>query len=282
MEAIDVYLVPYHSLKPTTSRLAAASGRFFCVEKAIEAKEWPYDNGDDPSFFAARHDGGLLTWGVCRRDVRSKIRPGDMCVFLAFTKEREIIRYKMSAVATVLEKLDRRSVVHDSRFQGKTYINLLIRPDGNGWKYDEDDRHKGDRHSDWLWRLSEHGPTGKKQFNAQNKDIRETGHFADSDVSVAKDYIVFSQRPDETYISPNPPLVALAGKGEHEKWVSNELARLTVDKAAGLHPNGRNFLRSTSQAYVHRQLTFRMRADEVSEWRNSLISTLQQASSGSA
>ena len=62
METTEIYLIPYHSYQPD-SRINAAFGRFACVEKAIAAGEWPYDNGDDPSFFAARRDHGLLTWG---------------------------------------------------------------------------------------------------------------------------------------------------------------------------------------------------------------------------
>lgn len=277
MATTDVYLVPYHSFPPT-NRLVAASGRFACVEKAIAAGEWPYDNGDDPSFYAARHDGGILTWGVCRQDVRNKIRRGSICVFFAFTKDRDITRYRMSAVATISEKLDRRSVFQDPRFHNKHYINVLIRPDGNGWAYDEKDRHKGDRHTDWLWRIATHGATGQKEFDARNIDICTTGHFTDDNVEIAKNYVVFSDRADETHISSNPPLAAVAQNGAHERWVSDNLKRLTVAVAAGLHPGQRNFLRSTGRGYVHRQLTFKLPVDEAVEWRHSLISALRQES----
>lgn len=43
----DIYLVPYHSLRPETRILAAYSGQFALVARAILAGEWPYHNGDD-------------------------------------------------------------------------------------------------------------------------------------------------------------------------------------------------------------------------------------------
>ena len=277
METTDVYLLPYHSFPPT-SCLAAASGHFASVEKAIAAKEWPYDNGDDPSFFVARHDGGLLTWGVCRQDVRNKIRRGSICVFFAFTKDKDVTRYRMSAVATVSEKLDRQFIFQDPRFHDKNYINILIRPKKNGWVYDENDRPRGNRHADWLWRITVHGATGKKEFDARNKDIRTTGHIGAANADIARNYVVFSERPDETYISPHPPFVAAAKGSAHECWDSDNLERLTVSFAAIRHPRRRHFLRSKGKGYVHRQLTFNLPVDEAVEWRRCLISALRQES----
>jgi len=43
------------------------------VETAIRDAEWPYDNGDDPSFHMARKSG-RLTWGVCRKGLRNAIK----------------------------------------------------------------------------------------------------------------------------------------------------------------------------------------------------------------
>ncbi len=270
-----VYLVPYRSF-PQTNHLVAASGRFACVGRAIVANEWPYDNGDDPSFFAARRDRGPLTWGVCRQDVRNNIQPGSICVFFAFTRDRGKTRYRMSAVATVSETLDRRVVFQDRRFRGMTYINVLIRPDGNGWVYDENDRPAGDRHEDWLWRIAAHGATGKSEFDAdaRNAHILDNGHFMDGDVEIARNYVVFSKRPDETYISPHPPLVATAKNGAHERWNTDELKCLTVCVAACRHPKKRVFLRSKGSGYVHRQLTFELPVGEAVQWRRLLIATL--------
>ena len=44
----DIYVACFHS-QPGQD-LRNASGQFEIVEKAIQSGEWPYDNGDDPSF----------------------------------------------------------------------------------------------------------------------------------------------------------------------------------------------------------------------------------------
>jgi hypothetical protein len=64
------------------------------LEKAIIDGEWPYDNGDDPSFYVARR-GGLLTWGVCRQDVRNSIEPGSIVVFFAYTSKDGAVYYRL-------------------------------------------------------------------------------------------------------------------------------------------------------------------------------------------
>ena len=76
MDKTDIYLVPYQS--QPRERFEGCSSHFVVVTRAIAASEWPYDNGDDPSFFAVRKHGGLLSWGVCREDLRTAIRPGSI------------------------------------------------------------------------------------------------------------------------------------------------------------------------------------------------------------
>src|SRR2546427_3816607 len=105
----NVYLVCYHSARPITVK--GTSGQFRVVEEAIEQNDWPYDNGDDPSFYVARR-GGPLTWGVCRQDLRNAISIGSIVVFFSFTPlEPGEILYRLSAVASVAQRFDHR-VVH--------------------------------------------------------------------------------------------------------------------------------------------------------------------------
>jgi hypothetical protein len=254
------------------------SGQFAVVERAITAGEWPYDNGDDPSFYVARRHGGSLTWGICRQDVRTAIRPGSIVVFFSYTKTGTVYRYRISAVATVAEKVDHRFVFNDPRFEAHAdkYLNLLIRPENDGWKYDESDRHKSHRHRDWLWRIADHTGLTADAFNTRYQPFRERGSFPAGGVSMAKNYVVFSSAPEETYISPNPPEVAVAERGRHETWVEGELKRLTIDKAAQLHKRKRGFLRSRGFGYVHPELRFEMASDEAAHWRLSLMSALQR------
>jgi hypothetical protein len=273
----DIYLMPYHSLRPDSRILAACSGQFALVERAIMAAEWPYDNGDDPSFYVARRYGGPLTWGVCRADVRSAIQLGSIVVFCSYTKTETVYRYRMSAVATVAEKWDRRSVFNDLRClrYADKYLNLLIRPDNEDWKYNESDRHKSHRHPDWLWRIADHGGLNGEKFRTRHLGVYDSGAFSAETVRMARNYVVFSFEPDETYISPNPPEVAVAERGEHELWIDSELKRLTIDEAAQSHPANRGFLRSRGFGFVHPELRFAIASEHAPAWRRSVIAALK-------
>jgi hypothetical protein len=59
---------------------------------------FPFDVGDDPSFFSAQHLDGPVTWGVCRADVRHAISPGDWAVFFAArprAEDSDTIEYRL-------------------------------------------------------------------------------------------------------------------------------------------------------------------------------------------
>jgi hypothetical protein len=92
---------------------------------------------------------------------------------------------------------------------------------------------------------------------------------------MARNYVVFSSEPDETYISPNPPEVAIAERGERELWIDSELKRLTIDKAAQSHRANRGFLRSRGFGFVHPELRFAMASEDAPAWRLSVIAALQ-------
>jgi len=54
------------------------------------------DWGDDPSFFAASEllgDVRRATWGVCRRDVRASLGPGDFVVFICGRQDKRFWEY---------------------------------------------------------------------------------------------------------------------------------------------------------------------------------------------
>lgn len=280
----NIYLVPYHSAPPARGVMRRCSGHFATVEEAIASQEWPYDNGDDPSFFMARHHGNPLTWGVCRQQVRNTIRPGSIVVFFSFTKIETVYRYRMSAVATVANKIDRRMVFKDARFRSRTgrYLNVLIKPENGGWRYDEDDRHSSYRHEDWLWRIASHDGLEKTPFKRRHRTTYRKRWFAEASVDLAKNYVLFSSAPDETYIAPNPPQIAKANRGEHERWMHRALKQLTIDKAAALHRTHRCHLRNTGFGYSHPALTFQLPVHEAVSWRKSLIAALRsEGQSGS-
>jgi hypothetical protein len=186
-----------------------------------------------------------------------------------------VIRYRLSAVVTVLEKLDRRLAFTDVRFEVQNYINLLVTPDGDRWIYEECDRPKADRHPDWLWRIAEHGVKAQP-FKQAYERVYKDGRFWDQEVKLANNYVIFSSCSYSTYIVPSPPEVAVAMGGEHEYWIDSALKRLTVDYASELHKKRRNFLRSKGLGYVHPKLRFRLGADAADSWRQELISTLRE------
>lgn len=279
MPTTSVYFAPYHS--QPGAYLAGSSGLFRRVEKAIAAGEWPYDNGDDPSFHAAR-SRFPLTWGVCRQNIRNAntMRPGTIVVFFAFTRCRSTVFYRLSAVATVKEVVSRSVLFGNKDFDRSKYLNLLISPSQGGWRHDEDDRLVQFRHKDWLWRIAVHGRSSR-QFNAQYERVYNDGWFRDGEVPIAANYVVFSHLPAETYIAERPPRVAAArlekGIGHHEKWENSELKELTLGIAARFGSTRTLRTENASGRNVHPVIRFRMPADEAIEWRQSLVQALRKA-----
>ena len=279
-----VYLLCFHSQKP--SSLDGSSRQFLVVEKAIRDGLWPYDNGDDPSFYVARR-GGALTWGVCRQEVRNSIPTGSMAAFFSFTEMKGgDVLYRLCAVTTVIDKVDIRALHSEdrfTRFRG-LYINSVIRPEKNGWRYDESDRPASQRHGDWLWRISEHRGLTQKQFNKRYERVYHRRRFSDSatmdgNLILAKNYVLFSTESPEAYISPNPPEVAIAHKREHEKWNDKTIQSLTVGTAARFLASGRDYLRVVSKSgrNVHRHIRLMMPTDQAVAWRSELIRALRVA-----
>ncbi len=99
MLSTRIYVVPFHAAPVSTTATFAAD-------------EWPYDNGDDPSFRAMRKFGRQLTWGVCRQDVRNEISEGDVAVFFSFRKCGKYgeAEYRFCCVATVQRKVSQADI----------------------------------------------------------------------------------------------------------------------------------------------------------------------------
>jgi hypothetical protein len=275
-----IYFACYHSEMPRT--FEGSSGQYLTVEQAIFAGEWPYDNGDDPSFYVARYHDGPLTWGVCRQDLRNAIaRVGDtkqvIVVFFSFTPtpKRRVV-YRLCAVATVNGTVDHRAIHRDARlvpFQ-HLYINGLIVPKNEGWLHDESDRRISQRHTDWLWRIADHDGRTTEEFKVQYADVYTNEWFADGGVPLARNYVLFSRKPGKTFIVPRPPRVAEATPGHYEQWSNQELHALTLGIAAEYGRGGRH-LRTGNPFRPHRQIRFEMPDSEASTWRDALIRALQ-------
>jgi hypothetical protein len=284
-DTTSIYLVCFHSGKPKD--LTGSSGQYCNVDSAILKDEWPYDNGDDPSFYVARQ-GGRLTWGVCRQDLRNAIARGSIVVFFSFTPlVNDKTLYRLCAVATVDDKVDHRAINRDRRLSTfrRLYINGLIIPEADGWRYDETDRRAALRHKDWLWRMAYHRGISQAKFNKKYTKIRDGGYFPDSAVDsggfqLAHNYIVFADMPDRGFISPYPPEAAIALRGRHEEWSDRKLQEMTVIKAASL--GARDYLRAVNESgrNVHRQIRFEMPTEEATGWRDELINVLKKLAGG--
>lgn len=283
----DVYLFAYHSEK--RDNFKNCSGQFEVVERAIKEEPWPYDNGDDPSFYVAKHDG-RLTWGVCRQDSRNPLsapaavngarQEGAIAVFFSFsTLDDEQVRYRLCAVATVEEKLDHRAAFRDARLKDHPYINTMIRPRDGKWHFDETNRPKEHVHGDWLWRMCDLRGLTQPVFKAKYAQFYKDQYFTDDDVAArrvrfARNYVLFSARADETFIAPKPPKIAVARKCKSENWTNEELRKLILGTAEAY--GGRGCLRVTNptNCNVHRHIHFRMDTEKAIAWRAEVIRAL--------
>jgi hypothetical protein len=151
----QVFVVRYEVSRPEQLRRpSTALGEEF--DDAVRAQEWPYDPADDPAFFCARRlrrEGGQLSWGICRPDVRSRLRPGDTVVFLGNEDEGSQTSYRFAGFATVKEMIGQDQIWEDDRYAVyRQYLNLLVEAAGDG-VYRHRETHPGDPHPNWLWRL---------------------------------------------------------------------------------------------------------------------------------
>jgi hypothetical protein len=196
------------------------------------------------------------------------------------------VLYRLCAVTTVIDRVDVRALHTDDRFARfrNLYINSVIRPATDGWRYDESDRPISQRHGDWLWRIADHDGLTQTRFDKRYQLVYQQERFADTpatdgDVMLAKNYVVFSTKEPHAYISPNPPEVAVSQKREHEKWSHKALQSLTVGTASRFHRSGRDYLRVVNKSgrNVHRHIRVVMPTSEAVAWRDELIRALKRA-----
>jgi hypothetical protein len=183
--------------------------------------EWPYDFGDDPSFFCYRKYrvvGGRLTWGVCRRDVRSRCRIGDLVVFISFLEKSRRIDYYLSAWATVESKTDHFTIARNTHLYARYLNSLLVRENG-GFRWQE--YHPNPKrwfwHKDWLKRMSTPRICNHHLF----KKITAREFISDTEIPRLGrhlTYVIFG----DVHMIPDPVLIATwkrTGK-PWEKWRS--------------------------------------------------------------
>jgi len=236
-----VFLSPYISVLLESGHVGGCAKSFEPLHFALKEREWPYDYGDDPSFFCRRKLNNALTWGVCRADVRNQVQPGDVVVFFAFTNLGEQVEYRLSAIATVERKIRQSDVFCNPSYRDYTqYLNLLVRPlDGVGkeWQHYEPGSPEKDWHGDWLSRIVPFRFFSKPELERQAKIHRvSTDSYIDGkQFRFGSNYVLFSQHKDQTFVISDPPKVAHAVPPRAEVWnsdrLSGEIYGQTVKKA---------------------------------------------------
>lgn len=273
---VNIYVACFHSYPGL--HLKGSSGQFEVVESAIQNNEWPYDNGDDPSFYAARHHGAPLTWGVCRPNVRTALKAGDMVAFISFSstqRAQRIFQYRLCCIATVERKIDHRFVLDDSRLKGKPYLNALIKPNpyGSGWVHNENQRPKAAQHSRWLWLIAERRSLPKEAFDA----VEKSGQFTDATLlgrrrlEMAGNYVIFGRK--KTFIATHPLEIATAHSGSRETWTRPDIRRLLFCVPGCEAP--RDYIRTrTKLGYAHPHIHWSLSPTSAQQWRLGLIQAL--------
>ncbi len=116
-----------------------------------------FDWGDDPSFYAAQEFTGNVcnaSWGVCRRNVRQRLKLGDLVIF--FCAKPRILEFKAwdyyyIGFSTVRAKIDRNQLWTDDKFYCyRRFYNVLAKV-RNGEFIQRETFHP--YHPDWKERL---------------------------------------------------------------------------------------------------------------------------------
>jgi hypothetical protein len=248
---------------------------------------WPYDNGDDPSFYSMRSRGGRLTWGVCRPDIRNPINKGDIVVFFSFQKDKrnKEMEYRFCSVATVEDKVSQADVWQKEELKVfRNYNNLLVKPSNidGVWKHFEPTLKGRHAHKHWLWRCTKHGNLKKNQFIEISKtNVFKQGYMIEGVlIEFAKNYIIFSSDPTKTFHIANPKVVAKYKKGMlYEDWrndkFSQEIKSLVLEKAEHVNKKKRN-LRINNNQRPHRHIMFKLTASEAVSWRAKILQFLSK------
>jgi hypothetical protein len=133
--------------------------------------------------------------------------------------------------------------------------------------------------------MAYHRGITQAKFDKKYAKIRDEAYFPNSAVEsgnfrFADNYVLFSDEPGRSFISPRPPEVATARKGQHEKWTDPKLRQMTVLRASSL--GARDYLRAANESgrNVHRQIRFDLPAEEATRWRDELINVLKKLAGG--
>lgn len=116
------------------------------------------DWGDDPGFFAASEllrDVNAASWGVCRRDVRTQLTPGDIVVWFCAKQDMKdlgVWRYYFVGCATIKHVISRQELWQEQAYAPyRQFYNVLAKQGDSALVQHETFY---DYHSDWQRRAS--------------------------------------------------------------------------------------------------------------------------------
>jgi len=269
-----LYIAPYHAAGAEYVRRAAGEAEpdFAAYLAAVGSQEWLYDTGDDPAFFCFRHfasEGGRLSWGICRPPVRNRLEPGDVVAFFGLREQGEGVEYHFSGYATVWRKISQTDIWRDPGLAVyRRYLNLLVRPDGDAFRWHESNPNKREWHGDWLWRIAKRCGARKADYD----DMHKAGDLPPH-VQLAENYVLFHPQAPLTFILAEPCLVGRYEKAwgaREEEWLGGDPAdairALTIERS----PHHRR-LRTSNVQRSHPHITVPL---DVADWREEAYRTL--------
>jgi hypothetical protein len=284
---VTVYVCPYMVGPPET--LSSPRHPTALSEDFVEAlgrREWPYDLGDDPSFYCSRRfatEGAALSWGICRRNVRTLVEQGDTVAFFGVESHDGGKDYRFSAFATVAKTVSQLDIwTNDDLAIYRRYLNLLIVPDGKAYAHRE--AQPGNQHENWLWRMT---TSRGKSWRSKDFDAFKDPHCTMSfrpgidraangePIQLAPNYILFSTDPTETFVASDPPVVASVEPNKsdwRERWVGTAVAQGIHALTVGARPR-RTTLRTARRWNQHPH----MRLDrDAAAWRTDMLALLDR------
>lgn len=156
-----------------------------------------YDWGDDPGFFAATRLMGnvnLASWGVCRRNVRKLLKPGDLVIYFCgrqSTASKHDWEYFYIGYGTVQRAVERQAIWEQedlAHYRG--FFNCLVKYDNGVQSHYEP---FGEPHDDWAKRIE----AGYFLFDPLQTDFNLTDPLL---VAVYSD----PKQPRETWLLQDP------------------------------------------------------------------------------
>jgi hypothetical protein len=205
-------------------------------------------------------------------------------VFFSYTQFGQRTTYRLSAIATVKEKIQQNAIYSDAKKQiFRRYLNLLIAPANEAmtkFKWNEP-CYPGGQHKNWLWRV-----VNRSVFTHQDLDGWCPSEIGLGQLVRAKlfcfgnNYVVFATGETETYILANPPKVAVSIDNDVENWCEDSVSQgvflRTLELARGYAENGRGLrIRGVRQPHCP-AVRWRMDDDDaLKNWRAEFIAFLK-------